>query len=349
MESIGNRLRAAREAKGLSVDDAAHQTRIQAILIGGLENDDYSNFPSTTYAKSFLSLYSQFLDVDASEALAQFSSGEAISLTGQGYLEAVTDNIEPRRPSSPYAPYRSSGSTPSRRRPSRANSPGMAPVFLGLVLVALMVAIPTLWLLGKDADSFDEAVNKGKELTNAAANLSTTETQGKKGETEAPKEPNEVEVNQGPPSPPAETEPVKTEVEPAKTKMAHVTPPDSERHFSASPSATESPSPVVTGAKPNQQTGNAATVVKARPVVTQEDPKPDNPNTGSGTGAGTGSSTNSTPSEPLRAVPLIARPLTIPEEGDPETDTAEESAETPEEEEETGTGAGGNQFPRPLD
>ncbi|MCP5551604.1 MAG: helix-turn-helix domain-containing protein [Akkermansiaceae bacterium] len=52
-ETIGVRLRNARRAKGQSIEDVSHATRIHANYIRGLEHDDYSGFASTTYAKSF--------------------------------------------------------------------------------------------------------------------------------------------------------------------------------------------------------------------------------------------------------------------------------------------------------
>ncbi len=67
--NLGQRLRAAREKRGLSLEDAAHQTRIPAFRLMHLERDNYAAFGSMTYARAFLKLYSRFLNVDASEIL----------------------------------------------------------------------------------------------------------------------------------------------------------------------------------------------------------------------------------------------------------------------------------------
>ena len=62
-KTIGERLREAREQKSLSIEDVAHATRIHANTLRGLEDDDYSGFASTTYAKSFLNLYARHLEI----------------------------------------------------------------------------------------------------------------------------------------------------------------------------------------------------------------------------------------------------------------------------------------------
>lgn len=64
-DEIGLLLEKAREAEGISVDDVVFRTRIPRGVVEALEAGDFSFFSSPTYAKSFLSQYSQFLKVDA--------------------------------------------------------------------------------------------------------------------------------------------------------------------------------------------------------------------------------------------------------------------------------------------
>ncbi len=70
--SAGKKLSAARLAKGLSIDEAAHETKMRPDKILALENDDYSRFGSHAYAKGFLLIYSRFLGVDVTEQLRDF-------------------------------------------------------------------------------------------------------------------------------------------------------------------------------------------------------------------------------------------------------------------------------------
>lgn len=82
-DQIGERLTKAREVAGLTVDDVMFKTRIPRSVINALEAGDFSVFSSPTYAKSFLSQYSGYLNVDARlwlDALepASFIGGDAV-------------------------------------------------------------------------------------------------------------------------------------------------------------------------------------------------------------------------------------------------------------------------------
>lgn len=83
-DHIGEQLQKAREKAGLTVDDVLFKTRIPRSVILALEAGDFSVFCSPTYAKSFLSQYSDFLNVDADLWLnalqpASFISGESVN------------------------------------------------------------------------------------------------------------------------------------------------------------------------------------------------------------------------------------------------------------------------------
>jgi cytoskeletal protein RodZ len=83
-DQIGERLRQAREKADLTVDDVVFKTRIPKSVVEALEAADFSVFSSPTYAKSFLSQYSGFLNVEAGRWLdalrpANFLGGEIVS------------------------------------------------------------------------------------------------------------------------------------------------------------------------------------------------------------------------------------------------------------------------------
>lgn len=64
-ESIGKRLKQAREAGGLCIDDVVFRTKLPRTVLLALEAEDFSVFSSPLYAKSFLAQYSGYLEVDA--------------------------------------------------------------------------------------------------------------------------------------------------------------------------------------------------------------------------------------------------------------------------------------------
>src|ERR1700744_4416833 len=67
--SAGKKLSDARLQRGLSIDAAAHATKMRPDKILALENDDYTRFGNIAYAKSFLLMYSKFLEVDVAPQL----------------------------------------------------------------------------------------------------------------------------------------------------------------------------------------------------------------------------------------------------------------------------------------
>lgn len=74
--TAGTRLRAAREARGLSLTDLAQRTRIDQRFLRGIENADYAGFPARLFAVGFAKSYARALgepvDAVADEARARF-------------------------------------------------------------------------------------------------------------------------------------------------------------------------------------------------------------------------------------------------------------------------------------
>jgi len=96
-DEIGGQLQRARDRAGLCVDDVVFQTRIPRSVVEALEAGDFSVFSSPTYAKSFLSQYSQFLKVEADPWLdalqpASFLAGDI----GEHLLGSGTAKIDNR-------------------------------------------------------------------------------------------------------------------------------------------------------------------------------------------------------------------------------------------------------------
>ena len=72
MESIGERLKAAREAKKMSAKEASQDTNISLIYIEALEKENFEVFPGETYLIGFLRSYSEYLKLDSETILAAY-------------------------------------------------------------------------------------------------------------------------------------------------------------------------------------------------------------------------------------------------------------------------------------
>ena len=74
MESLGNKLKSAREKKGLSLDYISRETNISARYLDALEKEDFSPFPSEPYVMGFLKNYSDYLELDQEDTLFLYRS-----------------------------------------------------------------------------------------------------------------------------------------------------------------------------------------------------------------------------------------------------------------------------------
>ncbi|MFT4176705.1 MAG: helix-turn-helix transcriptional regulator [Luteolibacter sp.] len=99
-EGIGKLLREAREAAGYSVEDVVHRAHLPRSVVEALEAEDFSVFSSPTYAKSFLSQYSDFLNVDAHMWLSALEPNRFVQTEGLHTIfeeKHPTARIEPLR------------------------------------------------------------------------------------------------------------------------------------------------------------------------------------------------------------------------------------------------------------
>lgn len=97
MEGIGKKLKDARLARNLSLDDAYRGTKIRPNRLEAIENDDFSQFDSLAYSKAALLIYGKFLEVDVSPYLEEFETSETVTVDGYAYLQDAPEP-EPMRP-----------------------------------------------------------------------------------------------------------------------------------------------------------------------------------------------------------------------------------------------------------
>jgi transcriptional regulator with XRE-family HTH domain len=71
-DPLGERLVAAREAKGIDLLRAERETKIGRGYLAALERGDYTSLPGSVYVRGFLRNYAQYLGLDPDEAVAQW-------------------------------------------------------------------------------------------------------------------------------------------------------------------------------------------------------------------------------------------------------------------------------------
>jgi cytoskeleton protein RodZ len=127
MEGLGKKLKEARLARGLTLDEAGRLTKIRPGRLEEIENEDFSQFASLAYAKGFLLIYGKFLDVDVTQYLEAFETSESVTTDGYAYLQ---DAPEPE-PMRPVTVRRRSSSPGSGSRGS------LMPLIIGVIVLVL--------------------------------------------------------------------------------------------------------------------------------------------------------------------------------------------------------------------
>lgn len=71
--TLGEKLRQAREAHGLSISQVAEQTRISALYLSCIENDDFRILPGGIFNKGFVKSFAKAVGMDEQEALHDYA------------------------------------------------------------------------------------------------------------------------------------------------------------------------------------------------------------------------------------------------------------------------------------
>jgi cytoskeleton protein RodZ len=92
--TVGERLRAAREEKGLSLDDIAAQTRIPQRHLESIETAEWENLPAPTYTIGFAKSYASAVGLDRTEIGNQLRE----EMGGQRFTSSQAEVFEPADP-----------------------------------------------------------------------------------------------------------------------------------------------------------------------------------------------------------------------------------------------------------
>jgi cytoskeleton protein RodZ len=160
LHHVGHALKAAREARGLAVEDLANELMIRRYYLQAIEDGNYKTLPDRVYAMGFVRNYSDYLGLDSNALTEQFrreaySGRQNNAKVELSFPEPVSHNIVP----------------------------GKTALLAGLVLAALAVAVGLFITQPKDlADSLAVAPLKPlpsastvpAPTTQAVANIDST-------------------------------------------------------------------------------------------------------------------------------------------------------------------------------
>jgi cytoskeletal protein RodZ len=97
-DTLGERFRAAREARGLSLSDVSDQIRIRSVYLAAIEDENWKAIGAPVYVRGFLRTYARFLGIDPEEAVATFNRAQpSAQQSGQAAVLEAPDGEPPRR------------------------------------------------------------------------------------------------------------------------------------------------------------------------------------------------------------------------------------------------------------
>src|SRR4051794_11893810 len=146
--AIGERLREARMRQKIDIAEVEAATKIRAKYLRALENEEFGLLPGTTFVKTFMRTYAEYLGLDA-----------------QLLIEEYRVDYEPRGEGDQPMVSRPSRRQQERRRPRPSRGPPGPGTAIVVVMVVVVAILLILGLTGKD---------------NTSSNNPATSTQAKK-------------------------------------------------------------------------------------------------------------------------------------------------------------------------
>ncbi len=163
--TLGEKLRQAREARGISISEVAEQTRISSLYIKSIEEDDYRTLPGGIFNKGFVKSYARHVGVDEQEALQDY-----VALAG-------SQNIQRTEETKTYRPQ-----VLTDDRASKSNLPTIvtAVVILGLMTLGILALLNYLQNRQTDMSAVNANVstNANAEQANQATVANTNDSSG---------------------------------------------------------------------------------------------------------------------------------------------------------------------------
>ncbi len=156
-QTLGEKLKQAREERGISISEVADQTRISAHYLDCIENDDYRTLPGGIFNKGFVKSYAKYVGVDEQEAL-------------QDYAQIVTQT------------HGEGGDDPKSYKPEVLTDDRTASSLIPTVLIAVIILGLMTWGLLKLVDYIQNqpasepvADSNSSQLSNSSQTNSNTQ------------------------------------------------------------------------------------------------------------------------------------------------------------------------------
>jgi cytoskeletal protein RodZ len=157
-QTLGEKLRQAREERGISISEVAEQTRISPHYIKSIENDDYKTLPGGIFNKGFVKSYARYVGMDEAEAL-------------QDYAQLAVDAEQ--QPDEDFRAYRPEVLTDDRNMAAMMPTIAFAVIILALMTAGVLILVRYIGSRAETpAANVSTAANS--QPANGAANIAGT-------------------------------------------------------------------------------------------------------------------------------------------------------------------------------
>ena len=157
--TLGEKLRQAREERGITIMEVSEQTRIFPLYLEAIENDDYGPLPGGIFNKGFVKSFAKYVGIDENEALQDY----ARLITQQTGSE---DNMDPQT-------YRPEVLTDDRTSSSNLLTIVFAVVILGLMTWGILSLVSYIQNQQSEPVANANTDNKNVNVNTVVVNANT--------------------------------------------------------------------------------------------------------------------------------------------------------------------------------
>jgi cytoskeletal protein RodZ len=159
--TLGEKLKQAREARGITISEVAEQTRISGLYLENIENNDYRGLPGGIFNKGFVKSYAKYVGVPEQEALQDYAN--LIAEQGETDVEETKT-------------YRPEVLTDDRTSSSTLPTIIFAAIILGLLAWGAFALVNYLRENQNNSTAANNTANKVVNPTNSASGNSNSGT-----------------------------------------------------------------------------------------------------------------------------------------------------------------------------
>ena len=174
--TIGARLKAARTAKGLTIDDLQQITKIQKRYLIAIEDEQFDKLPGDVYVRAFVKQYADTVDLDGNALLEEYRD-ELPSTHAETYVQNV-DEVQPTRTASREQP-----TSPASRVRNYLPTIIVTAIVVIILLFIWFMAVRTHAGSGSTATSTSSSVEVSSSKKKSSASSKASSSSAKKTST----------------------------------------------------------------------------------------------------------------------------------------------------------------------